>query len=100
MKVGNKNRYKGLCANNDKYYHSKDFSKSYHPKPDNKPPKPCKGHLRKVIRRQCNRKFKLRKNLINGCVVDLCSNVPIEIDNLAKKKKKKKLKKFLYKDLV
>jgi len=88
MKVGDRQEYKGLCAEKNEHLKSHDFTKEFHPHHDKVPPTPCHGHLRRVIVRKCDRKFK-NKHRRNGCIVDLCSNIPMGIEKKKLKMKEK-----------
>jgi len=78
MKVSRKNIYSGLCSASNSIFKSNDFAKEYIPHAGYKPKK-CKGTKRRLIMERCNRRFKNR-NLRNGCIVDLCSKIPMEIE--------------------
>jgi len=78
MKVSHKSHYTGLCSASNSILKSKDFSKEYVPK-DTFVPKPCTGEKRKIIVKRCHKRFKT-KFLKHGCVVDLCANMPIDVE--------------------
>jgi len=65
--------------------HSKDFGKEYVCK-EKFTPKPCDGEKRERIERRCN---EFKGFMKFGCVVDLCANVPKEIEEITQIEKEK-----------
>jgi len=80
LKTSKKNRYHGLCSASNDIIHSKDFAKEYINEDKNFTPKPCIGEVRERIVKRCQQ---FKGFMRFGCVVDLCSNVPKEIEEIA-----------------
>jgi len=87
MKVAKKSKYTGLCSSQNSIFKSFDFAREFIPHKEFKP-KRCIGIKRKLITRRCNKRF-TRKFARNGCIVDLCSNIPMGIEKKKLKMKEK-----------
>jgi len=87
LKSSKGNRYTGLCSSSNNIIKSNDFSKEYINTDNNFKPKECTGLIRDEIVKRCH-KFKAGF-LRFGCIVDICSNIPIEIEKQAEKEKAK-----------
>jgi len=87
LKSSKADRYTGLCSASNSIIKSNDFSKEYINNDKNFKPKECTGLIRDEIEKRCNR-FKAGF-LRFGCIVDICSNIPVEIEKKAEKEKEK-----------